>query len=107
MAVIRKASEQKIVALKKAPTKKKVESQRQVSTLEELGDVSIVNPGSAQDGFLLAYDSTIDKFKLISPDTYLSASVDDNDLPDDFITQLESELNLGNIQLDGIDGGEF
>lgn len=107
MTVIRKASSSKQVALKKAVTKKRVASQRPVSTLEELSDVNIVDPGLAQDGFLLAYDSATDTFNLISPDAYLSASVEDNDLPDDFITQLEGELNLGNIQIDNLDGGAF
>jgi hypothetical protein len=107
MTVIRKASSSKQVALKKAVTKKRVASQRPISTLEELGDVNIDNPSSAQDGFLLAYDSATDTFNLISPDTYLSASVEDNDLPDDFVTQLEGELNLGNIQIENLDGGSF
>ena len=53
------------------------------------------------------YDSTLDKFKLVDPDVVLSASVDDNDLPDDFISQLEDEIDLGNVQLDEVDGGGF
>lgn len=107
MAVIQKASTAGTVALKRSTTKKNVISQRPVSTLEELGDVNIGTPGSGQDGYLLAYDSATDTFNLISPDTYLSSTVDDNDLPDDFITQLESELDLGSIQVDSVDGGGF
>ena len=37
----------------------------------------------------------------------LSISSEDNDLPDDFVTQLESELDLGTIQIDNLDGGTF
>ncbi len=107
MATVTKASSSGVSVTKKAVAKKKVESQRPISTLEELGDVSIGSPGSGQDGYLLAYDSATDTFNLISPDTYLSASADDNDLPDNFITQLENELDLGNIQVESVDGGAF
>ena len=75
--------------------------------MTDLGDVSLTSLGSGQDGHVLIYDSDLDKFKLVDPDVVLSASVDDNDLPDDFIEQLEDELNLGNIQIDEIDGGGF
>ena len=37
----------------------------------------------------------------------LSTSVQDSDLPDDFISQLEGELDLGEIQIDVLDGGGF
>lgn len=107
MSVIRKASSANQVVLKKEVTKKNVISQRPISTLEELSDVSVGTPGTGQNGYLLAYDSATDTFNLISPDAYLSASVSDNDLPEDFITQLEGELNLGNIQIDNLDGGSF
>ena len=75
--------------------------------MTDLGDVSLTGLGSGQDEHRLTYDSDLDKFKLVDPDVVLSASVDDSDLPADFIEQLEDELNLGNIQIDEIDGGGF
>jgi hypothetical protein len=107
MATVTKASSSAVSVTKKAVAKKKVESQRPISTLEELGDVNVGTPGSGQDGYLLAYDSATDTFNLISPDTYLSSAVEDSDLPDNFITQLENELDLGSIQVDSVDGGGF
>ena len=55
----------------------------------------------------MVYDSPSDKFVLVDPDVVLSQSVEDGDLPDDFIDQLESEIDLGNVQLDNVDGGGF
>ena len=84
-----------------------VVSQRPVTTIEGLGDVDIDAPGSAQDGFVMVYDSPSDKFVLVDPDVVLSQSVEDSDLPDDFIDQLEAEIDLGSVQLDNVDGGGF
>ena len=84
-----------------------VRSQRPITTIEGLGDVDIESPGVAQDGFVMVYDSPSDKFVLVDPDVVLSQSVEDSDLPSDFISQLESEIDLGNVQLDEVDGGEF
>ena len=43
----------------------------------------------------------------MDPDVVLSQSIEDDDLPDEFITQLESELNLGNTNRRTVDGGGF
>ena len=104
MPVIRQASTTNKVILKKSTTKKSVKSLRPVTTFEALNDVEIPSP---QDGHVLVYDSSSDKFVLLDPDSLLSQSVEDNDLPDEFIAQLESELDLGQIQVDELDGGSF
>lgn len=106
MPVIRKASTSNHVVLKKDSTtsKSKVQSTRAITTVEEFSDVDALNP---QDGFILVYDSDSDKFKLVDPDVALSQSVADNDLPDDFIDQLEQELDIGDLQIDNLDGGGF
>jgi len=112
MPVVRKASTANRVILKKeigtssASSSRSVRLQRTAVDVQDLGDVDI-NPTEAEDGFVMIYDSASDKFILVDPDVVLSASVDDNDLPDDFITQLEDEIDLGNVQLDEIDGGGF
>tara|TARA_R100000005_G_C4979331_1_gene189570 strand:+ start:1146 stop:1496 length:351 start_codon:yes stop_codon:yes gene_type:complete len=88
----------------------KVTSQRPVTTVEGLADVNIPTEAAekaAQDGFVMVYDSGTDKFILVDPDVVLSQSVEDSDLPDDFIDQLEDEIDLGNVQLDNVDGGGF
>ena len=104
MAVVKKASSRATVVSKKVSGKKSVTSIRPATNFEDLNDVDASSP---QDGQVLIYDSTIDRFKLVDPDTILSQSVDDSDLPDDFITQLESEISLGNVTVDTLDGGGF
>ena len=104
MPVIKKASTAGTVVLKKTTTAKKVSSLRPVSSFEDLNDVNISSP---QDGHVLVYDSTTNGFVLVDPDEILSQSVADNDLPDEFITQLEDELDLGQIQVETLDGGGF
>lgn len=104
MPVIRKASSANTVVLKRITSTKQVASQRPISTVEDLNDIDISSP---QDGHVLVYDSSTDKFVLTDPDSLLSQSIADGDLPDPFITQLESELDLGQIQVDELDGGSF
>ena len=104
MPVIRQASPRNNVILKRESTKPSVQTVRAFTSLEEFGDVDIENP---QDGFVLVYDSSSDKFTLVDPDVVLSKSVEDNDLPDEFITQLEQEIDLGDVTIDNLDGGGF
>ena len=92
---------------KKASSAKRVQAVRQVTNFEELNDVNIENAGSSQDGHVLVYDASTDKFVLVDPDVVLSTSAQDSDLPDEFISQLEGELDLGQIQVDVLDGGAF
>ena len=92
---------------KKETRVRTVQSVKQVSILEDLNDVDIPSTGNAQDGQVIVYDAASDKFILVDPDVVLSQSVGDNDLPDDFIGQLEEELDLGQIQIDELDGGSF
>ena len=92
---------------KKASSAKRVQAVRQVTNFEELNDVNIENVGNSQDGHVLVYDASTDKFVLVNPDVVLSTSAQDSDLPDDFISQLEGELDLGQIQVDVLDGGAF
>jgi len=67
--------------------------------LSELADVSVSNlPGS--DKFVLAYDATQQKFVLVPADNILTTAAVDAQLPDTFITQLETDLD-NTIDLDG------
>nr|BAR31892.1 hypothetical protein [uncultured Mediterranean phage uvMED] len=96
------------IVTKKTARTRSVQSVKPVSNLEELADVSITGaPGSSLDGHLLSFDAASNTFVLISPDEYLLDTVTDGDIPDPFVTQLESELDLGNVQIDNLDGGEF
>jgi len=92
---------------KKIQTKKSVQSIRSPSILSELGDVNFGTLDATKDGLIVTYDNATDKFVLISPDQLLSISAEDNDIPDDFVTALENEINLGDIEIGNVDGGTF
>ena len=96
------------IVTKKTARTRSVQSVKPVSNLEELSDVNITGaPDASVDGHLLSFDAATNSFVLISPDEYLSDTVTDGDIPDPFVTQLEGELNLGDLQIDNLDGGEF
>ena len=67
--------------------------------LSELADVSVSNlPGS--DKFVLTYNASLAKFELLPADSVLTSTASDAQLPDTFITQLETDLD-NTIDLDG------
>lgn len=110
--VVKKAQSPSRVVLKPTTTSasggsKKVASQRPITTLEQMNDANFGTLNASKDNLIVSYDSTTDKFILVSADQILSTSAEDLDLPDNFITQVENELDLGNIQLDNLDGGGF
>jgi len=107
MAVVKKAQSISNVVAKKAVITRAVQSARQPSIIQEMGDTAFGTLDSTKDGLLVSYDSTTDKFVLVTADQVLSTSAEDDDLPDDFITQLEQELDLGAVQIDKLDGGTF
>jgi len=107
MPVIRKASSTKIIKKTVESAKNQaVKSTRQPSRLSEMGDTDFGTLGAAQDNKIVSYDSSTNKFILITADQILSNSIDNNDVPDDFVRELETELDLGQI-LDNLDGGAF
>jgi hypothetical protein len=106
MTVVRKAQSISNIA-KKKETKSKVQSVREPSIISDMGDTSFGTLDASKDGLIVAYDAETDKFILKTPDQLLSKSADDSILPDDFVSTLEGELNLGQIQVESLDGGSF
>lgn len=74
-----------------------------------LRDVSNTNFGTlnrTKHKHVVCYESN--GFVLASKDSILSSDqVLDGDLPDDFVTQIETEIDLDNVDFTGIDGGAF
>lgn len=68
--------------------------------LEGLGDIDITN---VQDGYVLMYDAQLQKYVFVDPDKILSKAVEDNNLPQDFIDKLDTDLD----DLIDLDSGEF
>lgn len=107
MTVIKKPQSTPNVAQKKEAKKAIIQSVREPSVINEMGDTDFGDLGPAKNGQIVSYDSTTNKFVLITADQLLSSSADDSNLPEGFVSALEGELNLGQIQLDNLDGGVF
>ena len=71
-----------------------------------MGDTDFGILDESQDGKYVVFDHSTNNFKLLSADELLVSSVSDGDLPDDFIDQIEAEIDLGEVNED-IDGGGF
>jgi hypothetical protein len=107
MTVIKKPQSISNVAQKKQPKTSAVQSVREPSIITEMGDTDFGDLGPLKDGQIVSYDSTTNKFVLITADQLLGISAEDDVIPDQFVTTLEGELNLGQIQLENLDGGVF
>jgi len=97
MSVVRKSSK----------SASRVTTIRNPSRIEEMGDTSFGALDASKDGMVVSYDNSTDRFILISPDDLLEKAVEDSDLPDTFISTLESEIDLGQIDNVELDGGAW
>jgi len=75
----------------------------QIAVPESLSGVDNVDVSTVQDGYILMYDDTLQRYAFVDPDVLLSKAVQDNTLPQDFIDKLDTELD-NKITLDA---GEF
>ena len=107
MPVVKKVTTANIVAQKKKVSEASVRSFRSPSTIAEMGDQNFGTLDASKDGLIVTYDSTSNKFILISPDEALDTSASDSDISDSFVDQLEEELDFGQIQAGDVDGGAF
>ena len=107
MPVVKKVTTANVVAQKKKVSTASVRSFRSPSTIAEMGDQNFGTLDASKDGLIVTYDSTSNKFVLISPDEALDTSASDGDISDSFVDQLEQELDFGQIQAGDVDGGSF
>ena len=91
---------------RKTATKATVQSTKPVRELQDATDVDFGTLNAAADGKVVSYDNTTGKFVLVDADTILGRSSEDGNLSDEFITQIETQIDLGDAQGD-IDGGAF
>ena len=106
MAVVRRAQSGASIK-KKAEVTQSVRSTRQPSRLEEMSDTAFGTLDESKDGLIVSFDRETKNFVLVTADTLLDRSTEDNNLSDTFITQLEQEINLADVSVDNIDGGTF
>lgn len=109
MATIRSASKapnQITVKSSTRQTASTIQTTLQPSRIAEMADTNFGNLGPAQDGHYVFFDHATQKFELMSADDLLSSAVSDQNLSDDFITQIETQIDLGDISTN-LDGGSF
>jgi hypothetical protein len=107
MTVVRKTQSISNITRKKEVKTSTVESIRQPSSIQDMGDTAFGQLDATKDNLLVSYDSGSDKFVLITADKLLSLSAEDNDLPDAFVKQVEQEVDLGETTIASFDGGTF
>lgn len=107
MAVVRSTSGASSVVSRKATRKVVTLSTVQVREIQDLKDTNFGTLDATKDGLIVSYDNDTGKFILVDSDSLLVASTDDSNLPDTFITQVESQIDLGEVTESDVDGGPF
>lgn len=107
MAVLKKAKSVSSVIRKTAAKVLPISSIRNPSQIEEMGDTDFGTLDATKDGYVVSYDSTKDKFVLITADQLLTTASEDSNIDDAFIDAVESELDLGAVAVSTVDGGTF
>lgn len=73
-----------------------------------LANVNTPILNSTRNKFLMRYNATTDKFDLVSADSFIDTSADDSNLPEQFVTQVEQQIDTTNVtNIGSIDGGGF
>lgn len=73
------------------------------------GDLLANSPQNDDDKNYIAYDDSLKKFVIrnIDADKVFSESAEDNNVPEEFVDQIEEKINLSDVSLFTIDGGDF
>jgi len=106
MPVVISSGSRTSITQKKA-AKVTVQSVREPSSLQDMGDIDFGTLDSTKDGYVISYDSAADKFVLITADDLLTTAAEDSNLDDSFISAIESEIDLGRVATTSLDGGTF
>jgi hypothetical protein len=108
MATVRKGASGAKSISKKQTVTSTVRNVRQPTTIGDMADTNFGVLDETKDGLFVTFNNVTKTFELTTADTLLSRATEDSDLPDEFISQVESEINLGDIgDLGDIDEGGF
>lgn len=76
--------------------------------LRDLLNVNFGTLDNSKNKQVVSYNSSSNLYGLVNSDTVFSSNqVLDGNLPDNFVTQIENEVDLGDMDLTGVDGGLF
>jgi len=70
----------------------------------DLSDSDFDPLNASKNKNVIKYNHTTGKFDTVSADSVLSSS---ENLPEDFVDVVESEVDVNNVTFTGIDGGSF
>jgi hypothetical protein len=73
--------------------KKKLNVKTRIAVPESLSGVDNVDIDNIQDGYVLMYNDNLKRYGFVDPDVLLSKSVQDNILPQDFLSKLDVDLD--------------
>lgn len=79
-----------------------------VSQLQDMTNADFGTLDSTKHKSMVVYDATSDTFVIRDMDAIFSSDqVLDGDLPDDFVDQIEEELDVNDMTISSVDGGSF
>ena len=79
-----------------------------IDQLQDMTNADFGTLDSTKNKHMIVYDATSDTFVIRDMDTVLSSDqVLDGDLPDDFVDQIEEELDVNDMTITSVDGGSF
>lgn len=108
MATVIRSGSSATNVTKKQTIKSSVLNIRQPTTIGDMGDTSFGVLDDTKDGLFVTFNNITKKFELTTADILLERASEDSDLPDEFITQVEDELNIIAVtEFNDIDGGAF
>ena len=81
----------------------KIKVRTQIVVPDNISVLNDVDVSNVQDGYVLMYDNALQKYTFVNPDVLLSKAVEDNNLPQDFIDKLDTDLD----DRINVDAGEF
>jgi hypothetical protein len=73
--------------------------------LRDLTDTDLQNLNTTKNKYVMKYNASTDKFDIVSSDSIVSSSK--TSIPENFITQVEEEIDPNNIKFSGVDAGTF
>jgi hypothetical protein len=74
--------------------------------LRDATDANFDPLNNSKNKYLMVYESSSNSFVMASSDTVISVATT-SPTPQDFITQLEEEIDPNNIAFSGLDAGTF
>ena len=75
--------------------------------IRTISNVDFGTLNATKNKHLIKYNATSQKFEMISADNLLLNAVADNDLPDEFINIIESQVDPDSLTFESADGGTF